>query len=202
MFTAIIPTMWKSPRITQLIADLCNCDEVGEVLIIDNDPTNEQPFTNHSKIAIHLMIENTFVNPAWNYGVERAKYDNIAIINDDVNFDADVFKIYDCSLQQIGIIGMASENYSLKKTHNIHLKLMKSRPYGWGCFMMLHKSKYVPIPDDLLIANGDDWLAKHATPFVLHGLAIQSEISTTSRIDEFGMQQLKDNETYMTKYGT
>ena len=79
---------------------------------------------------------------------------------------------------------------------------MKDRPYGWGCLMLIHKSKYTQIPEDLLIANGDDWLAQHATPFVLHGLSIQSEISTTSRLDGFGMIQHNDNETYKTKYGT
>jgi hypothetical protein len=97
---------------------------------------------------------------------------------------------------------MDFSNYQLKVDHNIHLKPMQQRPYGWGCLMLIHKSKYVPIPDDLLIANGDDWLAQHATPFVLHGLAVQSEISTTSRLEEFGMIQLRDNETYNTKYGT
>ena len=54
----------------------------------------------------------------------------------------------------------------------------------------------------LLIANGDDWLAQHATPYELHGLSIQSEISTTSRMEGFGMIQLNDNEVYKTKYGT
>jgi hypothetical protein len=202
MFTAIIPTLWKSPRITQLIADLCACEFVGEVIVIDNDPSEDQLLPESGKLSIHLMPENIYVNPSWNYGAERAKYDNLLICNDDINFNPSFLGIYDDSLQHTGIIGMDFSNYQLKADHNIHLKPMKDRPYGWGCLMLIHKSKYVPIPSDLLIANGDDWLAQHATPFVLHGLSVQSEISTTSRLEEFGMIQLRDNETYNTKYGT
>ena len=202
MFSVIIPTMWKSPRITKLITDLCASDVVGEVIIIDNDPSESQPLPSDGKIVLHLMAENIYVNPAWNYGVERSQFENILICNDDINFDPSFLGIYDDSLQHVGIIGMAFENYQLKADHNIHLKPMKDRPYGWGCLMLIHKSKYTQIPEDLLIANGDDWLAQHATPFVLHGLSIQSEISTTSRLDGFGMIQHNDNETYKTKYGT
>lgn len=203
MFTVIIPTMWQSPRITQLLTDLCECAFVGEVIIIDNNPSESQPMPESDKIALHLMMENTYVNPAWNYGVERAKFDNLLICNDDINFNPSFLGIYDDgSLKHVGIIGMDFTNYQLKADHNIHLKPMKDRPYGWGCLMLIHKSKYTPIPEDLLIANGDDWLAQHATPFVLHGLSIQSEISTTSRLEEFGMIQLNDNEVYRTKYGT
>ena len=202
MFSVIIPTMWKSPRITKLVEDLCNCESVGEVIIIDNAPGEDQRLPNNGKIALHLMAENIYVNPAWNYGVERSQFENILICNDDLNFDPKFLSIFDDSLQHVGIIGMAFENYQLKADANIHLKAMKQRPYGWGCLMLIHKSKYTPIPEDLLIANGDDWLAQHATPFVLHGLSIQSEISTTSRMDEFGMIQLNDNEVYKTKYGS
>lgn len=203
MFTAIIPTMWRSPRITQLIVDLCASEHVGEVIVIDNDVAKDQPIApESSKLSVHLMAENTYVNPAWNYGAERAKYDNLLICNDDINFNPAFLGIYDDSLQHVGIIGMDFSNYQLKADHNIHLKPMQARPYGWGCLMLIHKSKYVTIPSDLLIANGDDWLAQHATPFVLHGLSVQSEISTTSRLEEFGMIQLNDNEVYRTKYGT
>jgi hypothetical protein len=200
MFTAIIPTLWKSPRLTQLIADLCACEYVGEVIVIDNNPSEYRSTPENNKLSICLMLENTYVNPAWNYGAERAKYDNLLICNDDINFNPSFLGIYDDSLQHVGIIGMDFTNYQLKADHNIHLKPMQERPYGWGCLMLIHKSKYTPIPEDLLIANGDDWLAQHAPPFVLHGLAVQSEISTTSRMEEFGMIQLRDNEIYSEKY--
>ena len=193
--------MWRSPRIIKLVEDLCASEFVGEIIIIDNDTTEYRPLPLSAKYDIHLMAENIYVNPAWNYGVERAQFENIAICNDDINFDPSFLKFYDDgSLQYLGVIGMAFENYQLKADANIHLKAMKQRPYGWGCLMLMNKSKYVAIPEDLLIANGDDWLAQNATPYELHGLSIQSEISTTSRLEEFGMIQLNDNQTFLTKY--
>ena len=192
--------MWKSPRITKLVEDLCNCESVGEVIIIDNAPKEKAEWRFHEKISMSFMPRNIYVNPSWNYGVERAKHDNILICNDDINFNPQFLSIFDDSLQHVGIIGMAFENYQLKADANIHLKAMKQRPYGWGCLMLMNKSKYVAIPEDLLIANGDDWLAQHATPYELHGLSIQSEISTTSRMDEFGMIQHDDNLLFLTKY--
>lgn len=192
--------MWKSPRITQLLTDLCECELVGEVIIIDNAPGEEAEWRFHEKISMSFMPRNIYVNPAWNYGVERAKHDNILICNDDINFNPEFLSIFDDSLQHVGIIGMAFENYQLKADHNIHLKAMKQRPYGWGCLMLMNKSKYVAIPEDLLIANGDDWLIQNATPYELHGLSIQSEISTTSQLPEFGMIQHDDNLLFLTKY--
>jgi hypothetical protein len=200
MFTAIIPTLWKSPRITQLIADLCACEFVGEVLVISNGSHPSSHNAEVGKVKTYWPGDNIYVNPSWNYGAEHAKYDNLLICNDDINFNPSFLEIYKDSLHNIGVIGMDFKNYQLPKDGDIYLKPMQARPYGWGCLMLIHKSKYVPIPSDLLIANGDDWLAQHATPFVLHGLAVQSEISTTSRLEEFGMIQLRDNETFENKY--
>ena len=198
MFTAIIPTLWKSKRIVKLLQDLNDCPYVGEIILIDNDPRNNSLPTSFEKIQVVTSGENMYVNAAWNYGASVAKFDNLLICNDDVNFDPSFLSIF--KFQQ-GIVGMAGENYSRKETAtDLHTKAMTSRPYGWGCIMLIAKANYVPIPDDLLIANGDDWLAKHATPYVLHGLKIDSEISTTSGLPEFGMIQLNDNKVYDEKY--
>ena len=201
MFTAIIPTMWQSPRTVQLIADLCASRYVGEVIIINNnyERTTQLPVSHKIK-HIELPV-NIYVNAAWNIGALMARYENLLICNDDVNFNPDFLETYsDGSLAHIGIIGMAWENYQLKSDGAIHLKAMHERPYGWGCLMLVHIDKYEPIPTELLIANGDDWLAQHANAFVLHGLAVQSEISTTSRLEQFGMIQLNDNKNFNEKY--
>lgn len=202
MFTAIIPTMWKSKRIVKLLQDLNDCPYVGEIILIDNDPRNNSLPTSFEKIQVVTSGENMYVNAAWNYGAAIAKCENLLICNDDVNFDVNGIGIYLIKeYERGGIIGMASENYNLKTTNNqLSVTPMTSRPYGWGCIMLIAKANYVPIPDDLLIANGDDWLAKHATPYVLHGLKIESEISTTSGLPEFGMIQLNDNKVYDEKY--
>jgi len=36
MFSVVIPTLWKSPRIHKLLLDLIKCNNVGEIILIDN----------------------------------------------------------------------------------------------------------------------------------------------------------------------
>ncbi len=201
MFSCIIPTMWQSLRTPQLLSDLVNCENVGEIILIDNNYMHAPEIIKHIKIKQIKLPINIMVNAAWNIGVLMSRNENIAIINDDINFNPAFLANYDNgSLEHIGIVGMAWENYQLKQDTEIRLTTMSQRPYGWGCLMLMHVSKYEPIPVELLIANGDDWLAQHALPFVLHGLSVQSEISTTSRLPEFGLIQLKDNEVFNAKY--
>lgn len=201
MFSAIIPTLWKSHRTIQLIADLCASEYVGEVIIINNNYQHTPQLPPSVKIKHIELPVNIYVNAAWNIGALMARYEDLLICNDDISFNPSFLGNFaDGSLKHIGIIGMAWENYQLKADNNIHLKAMQARPYGWGCLMLINIDKYDPIPTELLIANGDDWLAQHATPFVLHGLSVQSEISTTSRMEEFGMIQLNDNKNYNEKY--
>lgn len=193
--------MWQSERTVPLIESLINCPNVGEVIVIDNNYLATPYLPTSDKIKHVQLPVNIMVNASWNIGALMARCENLAIVNDDVNFNPEFLGIYsDGSLEHIGIVGMASENYQLKNDNNIHLKKMHTRPYGWGCLMLIHISKYEPIPVELLIANGDDWLAQYAEPFELHGVAIQSEISTTSRLPEFGMIQLNDNEVFNQKY--
>ena len=145
------------------------------------------------------MSENIFVNPAWNLGVSISKFENIAIINDDENFDTSMFEWIEPNIKELGVCGMMYENYSKKHTESLKIFDMIERPYGWGCLIFTHKSNYRYIPNELKIACGDDYLIKFAPKATkLLGLYIESDISTTSRLPEFGEQQYKDNELWHT----
>jgi hypothetical protein len=199
MWTVIIPTLWKSSRIHQLLFDLNKCEEVGQIIIIDN--ANSKDFVEMAKEFRVPMPTNIYVNPAWNMGVELAKYDNICIANDDINFDTSIFKTLDPHITGLGICGQMFENYSIKETQNIKTFDVKERPYGWGCLMFLHKSNYVTIPDELKIACGDDYLIRFAPRSTqMLGLQISSDISTTTQLPEFGEQQIKDYEYFTQHY--
>lgn len=190
MFTVIIPTLWRSKRIYKLLDDLSSCDKVGEIIIIDN---NSQYHLNVTKYypKVHLLQQqvNIFVNPAWNLGVRKSKYDNICICNDDVNFSTQIFEYIEKEIWR-GVIGMATENYGLKIDEDYCIESISARCWGWGCVFFIDRTNYVPIPDNLLIACGDDFLIKKVSPFVVKGLAVQTEVSTTSFSREFwGIQE-------------
>lgn len=209
MFTCIIPTLWKSRRIIQLVKDLCGCESVGEVIIIDNAPdlgnfttdaAHKSLIEDHSKLKILKMEKNIYVNPAWNLGVENATHDDIALVNDDVNFNADtLFKIFeDGSLVNNGVIGMATENYKLKVDGVIKIE-NRSITLGWGCIILVNKKNYVPIPDDLLIWCGDNWLLTRIIPSTLSGLKISTEMSSSCKY--FDEITRNDRKTFNVKYG-
>jgi len=99
------------------------------------------------------------------------------------------------------VCGMMYENYSKKQSETIKIFPLIERPYGWGCLFFFHRTNYVQIPEMLKIACGDDFLIKFAPKATkLLGLQIESDISTTTQLPEFGEQQIKDNEYYSINY--
>jgi hypothetical protein len=162
--------MWKSHRTIRLVKELCACPHVGEVIIIDNDRNVSHPLPQSEKLRVLKMYRNIYVNPAWNLGVKEAKFENVALINDDVNFNPDVFKLLDDgTLKHLGVVGMAESNYMLTRDQDYQIS-SSGRHLGWGCVIMFAKERYVPIPEDLKIWCGDDWLAKHRATFQVSGL--------------------------------
>jgi hypothetical protein len=127
---------------------------------------------------------------------------NIAILNDDILIDTNVFSFLLDKLTDIGVVGMCFENYALKQSVSMNLTDVIERPYGYGCAMFIHKSNYVDIPFDLKIACGDDYLIKYAKGKAkkLYGCKIESDISTTTRLPEFGLIQAEDYKIYTENY--
>ena len=185
MFSVIIPTLWKSHRTASLLADLENCPLVGEIIIIDNANSGYQ---SNGKIKIVSQKCNIFVNPAWNLGVKLAQYEQICIANDDINFDTDVFSYLNGRIE--GVIGMDTNNYSSQKSSTFATVRINERNWGWGCLFFINKKDWVDIPEQLLIACGDDYLISQIYAFVVSGVWIRTEVSTTSfSVEFFGIQE-------------
>ncbi len=93
MISVIIPTMWKYKPFIRFLADLTWVSSIGEIIIIDNNPS-ERPSTDlflHPLINMITHGHNIYVNPAWNLGVEKSKHDKICLLNDDVIVDLKLF---------------------------------------------------------------------------------------------------------------
>lgn len=175
--------MWRSHRTVNMLIPLNNCKFVGEIIVIDNNMAN-QPFglPTIDKLTILSNGENNYVNPSWNWGVSVAKYDNIALCNDDITFNPAIFEL---TPKPTELIGVGSYCYESKET-NISLQHVTQRGHGFGCLMLFNKADYKPIPNKLRISFGDDWMFQHfATKSIITGLPIETEMSTTSRDAEF-----------------
>ena len=196
MYSVIIPTMWKCNRFQQTLRELSAHELVGEIILIDNTP-------NDLKIELPKLIhilegKNTYVNPAWNKGVELAKYDKLLILNDDIWMDWNILEAVEpFVLEGNGIIGMAEENYSNPK-NEFSLESIFTRNGGFGCCMFIHKENYTPIPDEMKIWGGDDWLVvkcrnRHKQNYKIAGFKIEGEVSKTVDTLE-GINPIKEND--------
>ena len=106
-FSIVIPTLWKSNRIGKLLFSLIECEFVDEIILIDNAGKFFENFEALDKVKLVQVKENIYVNPAWNLGVKIAKNNCIAILNDDINFNPNIFEVItEDILNQFGIIGM------------------------------------------------------------------------------------------------
>jgi len=204
MFSVIIPTLWKSDKIKPLIQSLIDCELVNDITIISNERSEleKELLIYNTKLYIYYSPENLFVNESWNYGVMLADNDNVAILNDDILIDTNVFRFLEDRLYDVGVVGMCFENYALKQSVSMNLTDVVERPYGFGCAMFIHKPNYVNIPEELKIACGDDYLIKFAKGKAkkLYGCKIESDISTTTRLPESGLIQAEDYKIFTEKY--
>jgi glycosyltransferase involved in cell wall biosynthesis len=184
-FTVVIPTLWRSERIHPLLKSLQDSEGVGEIIIVDNGRKYDSYYKDMKKVRVLRPHLNIYVNPAWNYGVEYSKNNSIALVNDDISFDTKIFERFtEDELKSKGFIGMSSENYGEGVEYNPTLEPWKGEVVlnGWGCLIMFHKEHWKPIPEQLKIWYGDNYIREinPAPSHILKGLPIQTEMSTTS----------------------
>ena len=190
-FSVIIPTLWNTNFIYKLLDDLEESEYVGEIILIDNNNEYEKHINkDYKKINLIKPKTNLYVNPSWNLGVSLAKYDNIAISNDDINFDPYNLSYVSTILNDVGIIGQHTENYYMTDKHddtNLYLEKMPDRLSAWGCLIFIKKEKWTNIPESLKIACGDDFLLQKNIDdsYMIRNFRITGQISATSLIPEY-----------------
>lgn len=201
-FSIIIPTLWKSNRTKKLLSDLNECEYVDEIILIDNTLTE---ITDNvvGKIRTASFGENIYVNPAWNWGIHNAKNAFVALINDDINFNPNIFEVINNDiLHQFGIIGMGEGNYkSLNIEGDPILEVWKPgvNDWGWGCFIMLNRKYWIDIPNNIKIWYGDN-IIKDVNPSpkaVLRNFRVETEMSTTSDETQWDARKKEDYENFI-----
>ena len=201
MISVIIPTMWKCKRFQQTLRELSKHPLVGEIILIDN--TSNELTIELPKLIHILEGKNTFVNPAWNRGVEIAKYDKLLILNDDIWMDWNILNIIEqYVIEENGVIGMAEENYT-SPHYELGLDPITHRNGGFGCCMFIHKENYTPIPNEMKIWGGDDWLFvknrnRRKQNYKITGFKVDGEIGATSEQVELG--PIKENDLMLKQY--
>lgn len=195
-FSVVIPTLQRSDDLRPLV-DLCAAHPlVLEVLVINNAP---EPLVWESrKVRVLDQGRNIFVNPAWNLGAREARGEYLAIINDDMRFDPELIDHAAHTLGKpgVGIVGVDGAFLNRPRSDKIRTRLATYEhvAIGFGMAMFMRRSNYVPIPDDVKIWGGDDWLFMHQKwpNRVLVGARIETDVSVTSGSPEF--QEMRQRE--------
>jgi hypothetical protein len=199
-YSIIIPTLWKSKRIHKLLSDLIKCEFVDEIILIDNAGKFFEYYEALDKVKLVQVEENIYVNPAWNLGIELAKNECIALCNDDINFNPNIFGVIDESiLTYVGIIGMGEGNYKdeIDKEKGSYIDIWEPgvNDWGWGCLILLKKSHWLPIPNEIKIWYGDNIIkdVNSVSKGVLRNFKVETEMSTTSDGDEWNDRKKEDH---------
>ena len=182
---------------------------VGEIIIIDNAPTDF--FYDYDKVSTWCLEENIYVNPSWNLGIDESSYDKFIIFNDDIiipyNF---VSQLESFLTEDKGIVGIDApsvikvssfdgENITFLD-RKIELKPITNRDWGFGIVMAGHRNSYYKIPENIRIWYGDDYLTQMNSEegkvnYVIDDIPIFTKMSATSDLEEFN--EIKNVDTLM-----
>lgn len=185
-FSVIIPTLQRAKELHELVEMCAAHPRVLEVLVINNAP--EPLHWGSPKVRLLQQAENIYVNPAWNLGAREARGKFLAIINDDVLFDPGLLDLAARGLQRrgVGLIGIGPG--SLRQDEGKpRLVPTFTRTPGYGVALFLRRERWTPIPEDMLIWYGDDWVftRQRQLNWAVEGLPVRTDMSVTSSDAKF-----------------
>lgn len=194
-FTFVVPTMWKYPPFVDFLKDLVEFHLVDDIIIFNNNlsETPQDIVFSHPKITLVNNPENIFVNPAFNRGVAMAKNDNVCLANDDIIFDLKVFyHVARVLNEHSGVIGVSPglEQFGQKPFVSGAIKITPwqtgDHTFGFGCLMFVNKGWWIPIPNELLLYYGDNWifdtcLIRQRQNYVITDLLFHTPYATTCK---------------------
>ncbi len=181
-----------------MIKELCDQDFIGEVIVVDNNVSNQPDIPKRKKLRVLEQEKNIYVNPAWNLGVSKSKFPICILLNDDLTFNTKTLNKMAEGLDEYGVIGMHHESYrGMSKEEEGTFEYNGGPPRGWGCVMCFKKKDWVDIPESMKIWAGDDWIKRHIGNSTSIKMMASTEMSTTSNRKE--MWEIRDNDLLIWK---
>jgi glycosyltransferase involved in cell wall biosynthesis len=167
--TIVIPTMWKAPELTRdFFRLLSESSFYFELIVVNNSPESTpewfRTMVHDEKVTFEIKCKNIFVNPAWNLGVNIAKTEFVALVNDDICFDPDNLYFALTHLRHFGgVVGIDSISFKIQSP-NTRISQSIDIQGGWATMMLFHRSAYRTIPDPIKIWCGDLVVLKTIRP--------------------------------------
>ncbi|GAB3018492.1 hypothetical protein GCM10011376_00480 [Nocardioides flavus (ex Wang et al. 2016)] len=197
-FSVVIPTLQMSPLLPNLLRLYDDHPLVDEVIVINNSTA---PLDLHAaKLRILDQESNIFVNPAWNLGAQTATSPLLAISNDDILIEPELL---DSAAERLlsGAVGIIGGDIRLTGVPRGRPRFSRvyRRPEGFGVLMLMRTENYVPIPDELKIWQGDDYLFHRQSGhnYCFRGFRLETPHHVTAGRAEFNAQKADDFALYM-----
>jgi len=186
MITYVIPTLWKDKNIFSTIEEFKKIDDKDARLIIINNTESTSGVTGE-QIDIINMGYNSFVNPAWNLGVELATTEYVCLLNDDIHIDLKTLHGFICN-EKPEFVGFSHLNRdpNQNEINLVPWNNPNKRPFGFGQFMLFKKENWTKIPEEMKIFHGDDVIYFYHTLIlgivldIVDGFRIGGNQSTTA----------------------
>ena len=202
MFSVVIPTIRKSANLDKLMAVYSAHPLVQEVLIVNN---SDQPLQNlPSKVREIYCGPNLYVNPAWNMGARAATGEVLALSNDDIVIDGGLLDYVAEFLlkKSVGVVGVGRESID-EVSVRPRIRRAYTRNFHFGALMFIPRETYIPVPSDLLIWCGDDWLfysqrrENWAVAWPMGSSETATSVNSSSRLKDVARS---DKELWAAKY--
>jgi len=185
-----MPTMWRKRTFTMsTLKYYLSLNEITKIIIIDNDFSKrpKSKVLNSEKIKILNYNENIYVNPAWNKGMEHVSDELVCICNDDIRVDRLILamvqefeSIMSKAVDLIGVGNTSTNCFGICPFEMDITKNLGNQAFGFGIAMFIRKKNYKPIPNDLKVWFGDDYLVRNCkNVFTISSNKFNGEMSST-----------------------
>jgi glycosyltransferase involved in cell wall biosynthesis len=171
------------------------CYEVGEVIIIDNNPNDcpKDELAKYNKIVYKPMATNLYCNMAFNIGVMLASNEVICLLNDDVIFDPRAFEFVAEQINEShGVLCVHPQYFNKPDKNdemikNLHLQVIEENVDGAAVIMVMLKKNYYRIPDKLMHHFGDEFLFRMQNKngrknYAIHNLMVMTPMRVTTAL--------------------
>ena len=185
--SVIVPTLRYPAGLQDLLELFSTHPRVGEIIVIDNGGAGVE--TRSDKVRVLSPDTNIYVNPAWNLGARESRHPYLVIANDDISIDPELISYGLAQLDRNRFPILGAHGSSLGR---VQIEAPKTRPAPWvnlgfGTLMFLRRSNYQPIPEEMRIYGGDDWLffRQRRPGATIMGFPVRTTMGTTSKQPEF-----------------
>ncbi len=192
-FSVVVPTMWKCDQFKDTLQKLIDCDVVDEIMIYDNNPTAAFDLPESKKIVLLGTGKNDYVNPVWNECTKRAKNDYVLLLNDDIDFEMDIFEkvrpfVANTNNGVIGLCaGLEQFNQPVVTDGSIDIIVPPQgyHHFGFGCLMFVNKKNWKDIPKELKVYFGDYYIwdyciTQNKQPYIITNFAYTTKWAQTT----------------------